>query len=222
MMRLRRTMYSTTLGKVRQEGLLDGRVKFHHTTKTENVPSIHEKGLLTNRSLDKDNWTNKISGIKTDKGIIYLAKDRRTNVKMKKSMEKRGFGPASILDLSIPFEDYSKLEKSPNPNLLGCKSYEEWKRKFAKEKGLDPKNNPKDRKRLITAWKNIVEGTETIGEDISPNYIRSSEIYKKNSAKEIAKYIKDNPKRFIKGLGKFTVGLVKYPFEYKKDAKYYE
>lgn len=82
------------------------------------------------------------------------------------------------------------------------------------------KGNPKLKSEMFYAIKS---------EDIDPKYIKESKKYNKYKLRDFGKYVKNNPKRFIKGVGKASlggglislggIGLVKFGKKVIKDNK---
>lgn len=208
----------TTLDRVRQEGLLDGRVKFTHATKTENVPSIHKQGLLGSKAHDKDTWTKAVKSAETDKDIVYLSKHKETTDSIKHHMEKAGRGPISVLNISVPYKNYKKdLKQVENPAAYGTNNFEDWVEELKKRKGIKVETED-DLRRSRKGYRHLIENVETIEDRLDSKYIKGSDSYKRHSVKELGSYIKNNPKRFMKGIGQIAKGVVKYPFEkIKKD-----
>lgn len=55
-------------------------------------------------------------------------------------------------------------------------------------------------------FKFLKDDTYTIKGDIDPKYIKESKKYNKYKLRDFGKYVKNNPKRFIKGVGKASLG----------------
>lgn len=211
MYKIKRFSIFTTLGRVKQEGLLDGRVKFHHSTAENNVKSIMENGLQSKYADDPSNITNiMLDDLDKSKksGKVYLAKNKEI---ADAAGSRRGLllnVRSKDLDVDIPYEDFKKMKKVENPELKGAKNWKEFhKMKLDRYGEFDPQR-AKDSYDILGK-----KGTEVIQGDIPSKYIKGGKGYQKNTVKDTIKYIKKNPGRFAKGLGLSALGLAKYPFE---------
>lgn len=109
---------------------------------------------------------------------------------------------SKILEVEIPHEEYKKMKiANGNPELGGAKTYDE----FLKNQydGVDNKYNR-------SLWKDLGgdknSNTRMIEGDIDSKFIKGGRGYKKLSVKELANYIKNNPKKFLRGSGKLIIG----------------
>ena len=117
--------------------------------------------------------------------------------------------------MSIPYDEYKKMKKAKaNPEMAGAKSANEYadliregKTPNSNDKMIAERYPGKVNQYAKKKWDNLsgaegTSGTRIFEQDISPERIKGSKHYKRNSAKEISGYIKRNPKRFLKGVGK--------------------
>ena len=147
---------------------------------------------------------------KTVQGKIYLDGIDIWNLSVRKRKEM-GFAHipsdrhryAMISSESLCDNYY--LSYYDNPEFRGTKDFEEFYKKasFRKDK--------KERRRLKKYYDEFsgakgTKGTAIFEGDIDSKYIKGSKNYERNSLKQISKYIKNNPKRFMKGVGKTALG----------------
>lgn len=103
------------------------------------------------------------------------------------------------LNVNIPIDEYEKLNKVRNPELEGAKNLKEF---ISKKKKKVASSAPELAAQYFTLGKN----TATIDGDIASKFIKGGEGYKKNSAKQILKYVKANPGKAAKGAGIGALG----------------
>ena len=206
------------LDDVYKKGELSGRIKLYHGTKKEAAEKIKEEGLKTIHALDKDNITSIVGDEAKEKQLVYLAKKRRIAAGHALPHMMAGDKPG-LIRVSIPYEEYKKMEKVANPEFGGAKNWQEYA-KMIKE-GTAP--NSLDNLHAVEPdsaiskfakkkWDSLsgTEGTSgsvNFKQDIGPEKIKGSKKFEKLSAKELKNYIKNSPKRFLKGVGKTTVGV---------------
>lgn len=208
------------LDNVHKSGEISGRVHLYHGTSKIAGKKIKEEGLKKSHALDEGTIT-RTAGI-TPRELVYTAKKRRVGLSHSVAAIMNNDTP-ELIRMSIPYDEYKKMKKSTdNPEMAGAKSAKEYA-KLIKE-GKTP--NPNDE--MVTRasesmgkkagekyidhyarkkWDNLsgaegTSGTRIFEQDINPERIKGSKHYKRNSAKEISGYIKRNPKRFLKGVGK--------------------
>ena len=231
------------LDNVHKSGEISGRVHLYHGTSKTAGKKIKEEGLKKSHALDKNTITRN-AGI-TPEELVYTAKKRR--VGLSHSMAAIGnCDKPELIRMSIPYDEYKKMKRSTNnPEMAGAKSAEEYAKLIKEGKTPNPNDEliklrseymeEKAGKRYIDSyakkkWDNLsgaegTSGTRIFEQDISPERIKGSKHYKRNSAKEISGYIKRNPKRFLKGVGKgaaataLVVGGAKLTTAKKKKKK---
>lgn len=197
------------LDSVHRSGELSGKVHMYHGTSKKNKQSILEKGLKGSKALDPDNLTNRYLfdvGKEDGRHLIYVGKKRSPAIKMALQHLIRNKERGTVLNVNIPYEDLKNMKRVyDNPEFRGTKDFEEFYKKasFRKDK--------KERRRLKKYYDEFsgakgTKGTAIFEGDIDSKYIKGSKNYERNSLKQISKYIKNNPKRFMKGVGKTALG----------------
>jgi len=211
----------TIANKQRKEGYLDGIVRRYHNTGNENVDSIKQNGILSNKALDVDNLTSKATNLSdTEKaGKTYLAKSREgaRSAGAKRNQVRRAnlfYAPSetdSLIDsfktdktlkVNIPLQDYKKMNKVSNPELKGAKNAKQFN--AAQKERLGALNDPLKNRAV---YKKLGKGTDTIQGDIASKYIKGGKGYTKQSLKGVLEHIKANPKMFAKGVAGTGLGL---------------
>ena len=151
--------------------------------------------------------------------LVYTSKKKTPAEIMSIINQRKGRGKAAILKLSIPYDEYKdkfkKMRVYDNPefNLRGFKTEDDLVREQLKRsRSNDVISRFLEKKKAKDYWNNFsgakgTTGTRIFEGDIESKYIKGGEGYKKNSLKEIIKYAKKNPKRFLKGSGKALAGL---------------
>lgn len=202
------------LDNVHQSGEVSGRVRLYHGTTKKNKKKILEEGLKGEKALTSDAITNqRISdvGKKFGKKIVYTGKKRAPAIDMMVSHAMNSETP-SMVRMSIPYKEYRNMKSRrvyENPEFTIAHN--------AKTKGEfaeNMKNNifhPMTEKEANKYYDKFsgakgTSGTRIFEGDIESKYIKGGKGYQKNSIKEVGKYIKKNPKRFAKGLGKASLG----------------
>lgn len=205
----------------RREGQLDGIVRRYHNTKAENVAGIKEHGIKASRALDQDAIT-RVTGLSEDqmKGKTYMAKKRMgarsvgarrqqiqdmTNPFILPNASQslaKSFKHQKTLKVNIPLNEYRKLDFVDNPELRGAKSY----RDAVKKSLTGTREIPADPLSAMSMYKTLGKETDTVAGDISSRFIKGGKGYQKQTLKGIGKHIKNNPKDFVKGLGKAGLG----------------
>lgn len=193
---------------------ISGRVRLYHGTTAKNEKKILEEGLKGKKALESSAITNqklgevgKIFG----KEIVYTGKKRAPAIDMMRSHAMNAEKP-SMIRMSIPHEEYQKMKSRrvyENPEFT-LVHRSKTKEEFAEQM----KNNifhPMNKKQADKYYDKFsgakgTSGTRIFEGDIESKYIKGGKGYKKNSLKEVGKYIKKNPKRFAKGLGKAALG----------------
>lgn len=188
-----------------KSGELSGRVKLYHGTNAKAKESILREGLKGKYALDPNNLTNTVIdniGVKDGRKLVYTSRVKDPAEIMANINEQKGRGKASIVEMSIPYDEYKKMKRIyDNPEFKGTTNYKDWLKKIKRDP--DP---------YLEAYYNNfsgakgTKGTRIFEQDIKTTRIKGSKDYVKNSAKEIYKYAKRNPKRFGKALGKASLG----------------
>ena len=217
------------IGSTAANGYITGRHRLYHTTDADNVKKIKEEGLKAYGKHDREAYVanNTLSqgrnlGFidKEPDKAVYLTKNKQDaslhGVKRKAVQSAMGKQPKKQerMKVSIPHEQYKKMNFVDNPELLGAKSKKEFVNKrremenivdevMAKATGHDysPQRKPLSDFVAGRAYKNTVKNSRVVPHDISSKYIKGGKGYEKLSLKEIKEYMKKNPKRVAKGLG---------------------
>lgn len=194
------------ISKSNNKGDLTGRHKFYHSTEKKNVKSILKSGLKGSKALEDGNFTNSfLHGAGKDDGreLVYLAKNKKSAKNVSDARIEAGRGKSKTLKVEIPHEDYKKMKiANGNPELEGAKTYKEF---------LNNSSYRKDNRYNRSLWKDLGgdknSNTRMIEGNIDSKYIVDGKGYKKLSTKELKNYIKKNPKKFLRGAGKLSLGV---------------
>lgn len=192
---------------------LTGKVTRWHATNEDLLDKIKQEGLRANAA-NGDTFTKEVLQHINPEELdnkIYLGKSRTASEGVANVREMRGKGRQGMLELDIDYDDYKKMKKVSNPELLGAKSEEEYLNKLVDN--LNKKNGTNltraDLKPYEEAYRQnyraVGEGTDVIGESISSKYIKGGKGYEKRGIKRVGKYIKNNPGRFGKEAAKIAV-----------------
>lgn len=163
-----------------------------------------ESSAITNQKIND-------VGKKFGKEMVYTGKKRAPAIDMMISHAMNSEKP-SMVRMSIPYEEYKKMKSRrvyENPEFtIAHKS--KTKEEFA-ERMKNNLFNPMSKRQANKYYDKFsgakgTSGTRIFEGDIESKYIKGGKGYKKNSLKEVGKYIKKNPKRFAKGLGKAALG----------------
>lgn len=198
-----------------KNGELSGRVKLYYSVNKKHIPDILRNGLDGKYSRENpDSLTNKVTDGKVSgdkRNIIYLAKDKeladRTGINRERI--SNGIKKSKTLKVEVLYEELKSKRTYGNPEFNNAKTFNEYI-KF--KTGTDNiKNIPKEKlKELKDNWRDLGgdNNSRTIMLDgkLGPENFKNSNKFRKNSIKEIAKYIKSNPGRFTKGIGKVGIG----------------
>lgn len=217
-------LYGSTaiINKARRSGEIDGVVRRYHNTRAENVKGIKEKGILSEKALDKDNLTSRTTGLTSveKKGKTYLAKDRggaRAVGTRRQQLDNglsafytpdpqqaylQSFKNHKTMKVNIPLDEYKKLNTVANPELRGAKTLKEV---LQKNKAGEI---PGSQFEAIMTHLKLNKGTDTVLGDIPSKFIKGGKGYQKRTLKDIGRHIKNNPKIFAKGLGKAGLGTL--------------
>ena len=190
-------------------GEITGRLKRYHSTAAKD--KILEEGLDGAKTLDPQSFTNRATGgaaTKAGKPLVYVAIDKngadgvgytrdRTNLYRTKS---------KTVQLNIPYDDVKNRRILENPEIVEHGG----KEKFIKDLqgGFFPKTKEQAEEIVKALDATDAGGTRIYEGKISPKYIKESPKYEANSLKEWARYVKNNPKRFAKGVGKKALPIV--------------
>ena len=98
-----------------------------------------------------------------------------------------------------------------NPEVLGAKSSKDYVNKMYSmlSGGINPffYLSPKDKKKFKQGYKTLAKDTYTFEGDLPAKYLKKSDAYSKLTANEVKDFIKNNPKRFAKGVGGGALAL---------------
>ena len=207
-------------------GRLTGKVVRYHNTENKNVQGILENGILSKYATDPDNITNKVLKhvpMEEKEGLVYTAKKKSVadSVGLQRERLKSpwaGLFPPSpgdlkkwkdaskTLKLEFDYDQIKNLKKEPNPELLGANSFVEFKKRFYETHPKIEKSLLMDIN-LLNGYKSLGKDTHVFRGDIKPENIVGGKGYKKRTAKQTLKYIKNNPGRFGKEAAKVGVGV---------------
>lgn len=199
------------LSKVKT-GRLTGKVTRYHDTEKKNVEKILNEGLKAKYAEDPNNLTNQVLkdvDMSKKKGLVYTAKKKSTARSVGQSRQARKnpdpfkllFKPDhKVLKLEFDYDDLKNSERIANPELRGAKNAKEFFKHvgYGKYEDLDPFS----RRQVDKAYDQLNNGTHIFRGDIDPSHIVGGKGYKKRTLKQVAKYIKNNPKRFGKEAAK--------------------
>lgn len=211
------------------KGNLTGRELVYHNTDKDNLDSIKDKGILKTKSYDKNNITHKgLKGsVKTKDmgGLTYVGRNPIPALGVglssavfhsKDSQNKyynhlfKAINNRTTIEAKIPSW---KMETTTNPELMGTNNGNEYSDiildRYKKRTGKDPSALKRIESRISAEimHKNLgPKNTHTLKESIKPFYIKDSPKYKRADKEEILDYIRNNPKRFIRGVGASSVG----------------
>lgn len=199
---------------------MTGKEVRYHSTPKENVESILREGLKAEKANDPNTYTRTILPHLADNAElnnkIYLAKNKRTAKVVSRSRNKVWADGSKILKIELDYDKDIKGKKNiENPELLGAKNWKEYHQR--RPKTLMEKIYPEMAEiQSKQAYKLLgKEGTEIFDHDINPSKIVGGKGYKRRSLKDVRNYIKNNPKRFLKGAvpvvagaGLLTAGVI--------------
>lgn len=207
-------------------GRLTGKVVRYHNTENKNVQSILENGILSKYATDPDNITNKVLKhvpMGKKEGLVYTSKKKSVanSVGLQRERLKdpwAGLFPptpkdlkkwkdaSKTLKLEFDYDQIKNLKKEANPELLGANSFEEFRKKFYETHPNIKKSQLMDLS-LRDGYKSLGKDTHVFRGNIKPENIVGGKGYKKRTAKQILKYIENNPGRFGKEAAKVGVGV---------------
>lgn len=105
--------------------------RFHNTP--ERVANqVLDQGILGKYASDSANLTNAVLGDRAKKqdldGLVYLAKDKSLakNVGANRFINKIDSSKGKTLKIKIPYDEYLKMKKVTNPELMGAKNSAEY------------------------------------------------------------------------------------------------
>lgn len=213
-------------------GNITGRETLYHNTRKENVDSIKKNGLKGSMAIDKDKafTPDLLNHIDKDElnNKVYFGRKKSVADGVGSTAQihdmKNGKGAHSRETLKAKVPTW-KMKEVDNPELLGSKNGREWAEKFVENKrnklkkdGLSseeidlvmPKSN-KDNPSLImqgnVAHKQLGrKGTAVIEGDVAGKYFKGHKGYQRATLKEVGEFIKNNPKRFAKGVAQAGAG----------------
>lgn len=228
-----------------KSGRLTGKVTRYHDAPIEVIDKIKEEGLKGKYASDPNNLTNTIVNdvdMSKKENLIYTAKDKATaksvgasraavqgKIKSPKDLIREGLGISKhhkVLKLEFDYDDIKNMERIKNPELRGANNAKEFYENL-KKIGKIPSNFPNWKKvdpvtKMIfkQQYKSLDDGTHIFKGNISSDHIVGGKGYKKRTAKQVINYIKNNPKRFGKELGKVTAGALLTGYGLKKGYDY--
>lgn len=175
--------------------------RFHNAPKRV-VDQILDQGILSKYATDPNNLTNRVLGDRLKKqdikDLVYLAKNRSLANGSGATRYKIGIDSdkGKTLKVKIPYDEYLKLKRVENPELLGSKNSAEFMDRLPQHvKKHYSKSTIKD------LYNTLSKGSDTIKGDISPEFIKGSKHFKKNMVRNnFLNYVKKHPGRFSKGI----------------------
>lgn len=196
---------------------------FYHNT--DSPESVMREGIKSKFAEDPNNITNTVLkdvDMSKKKGKVYLGNKKSVSDSVGMCRE----GNSETLKVEIPYEELKNMKIVDNPELRGAKNSKEFLRKLhktvvknGKDKGLDHDLRHSDnkfkkklgnylyRKKGDSMYDMLgPKGTTVIEGDIDSRFIKGSEKFQKYGKKDFVRYVKSNPKRFMKGVGKTAVG----------------
>ena len=230
---------------------MTGKVVRYHDAPIEVIDKIKEEGLKAKYAEDPNNITNAfLNDVPMDekKDLVYTSKKKKTAFKVGSNraniqgkfdddpigMFKEQLSGKSkhhkVLKLEFDYDDVKNNPRIKNPELRGAKNVKEF---YKKQKAIPNLLNvflPEEYDDLNIIQKGIFkdqykelgEGTHIFKGDVDPSHIVGGKGYKKRTLKQIAKYIKNNPKRFGKEAAKVASGVALLGYGAKKATDYYK
>ena len=186
-------------------GDITGRATLFHGTKSEDkARSIREKGLLRTTPESINEFNRAV--LQSRSGDVYrnsLGKSYMT----KDPIEALFYGnlrPKNVVKLNVPLWKYKQVV---NPEIAdGYKAFsDDADRKL--RNAIIPQEPNLQTDLIKTKMYNKLRDSAVVEGDVSPEHIKGSDKYVKNSIKEIKEYIKARPWQFAKGVGKAGLGL---------------
>lgn len=217
------------VNKTYRDGLIDGRVKLYHNTTKENTKSILAEGLKGRHGTDENSFTKTImksqgrDNMSDFDNKVYLARKKsvangvgmkRSQIRMAKESPAHAMflSPSDLsrlnkrdndlLKASVPFEEFKRMKRVENPEVMGAKTKKEFVEKMKqhyKSKGMDL--TKMQELELGSGFKALGKDTVTLSGDFGAKNFVGGAGYKKNSAKEILDYAAKNKARALKGVG---------------------
>lgn len=235
--------------KKTKSGRLTGKVTRYHDAPTEVIDKIKKEGLKAKYAEDPNNLTNQVlKDVSMDKkkGLVYTAKKKkfayqvgtqRANLSGKVKLYKLSdlikevLGKSKhhkVLKLEFDYDDIKNQPKIKNPELRGTTNAKDFYNKMRNnmdelQKVMAPeyeKLDPITKKTLKNSYNSLDSGTHIFKGDIDSSHIVGGKGYKKRTLKQVAKYIKNNPKRFGKEAVKVATGAALLGYGVKKAADY--
>lgn len=198
-------------------GRLTGKVTRYHDTEKKNIENILSEGLKAKYAEDPNNITNQVLkdvDMSKKKGLVYTAKKKKSTAKSvgqaRQARKSKNsdlynllFKPDhKVLKLEFDYDDLKNSERIANPELRGAKNSKDFFNRASRGRGKYEKLDPLSRKIVDKTYDQLNEGTHIFRGDIDPSHIVGGKGYKKRTIKQVAKYIKNNPKRFGKEAAK--------------------
>ena len=103
-----------------------------HNTPTRVADQVLDQGILGKYASDSNNLTNTILGDRAKKqgtdNLVYLSKNKLGADTVGRNRFTKGIDSSrgKTLKVKIPYDEYLKLKKVSNPELLGAKNFEEY------------------------------------------------------------------------------------------------
>jgi hypothetical protein len=226
---------SSITKKIYDRGHLTGRETLYHNTNKKNIKGILDTGLDANRALDPNNLTHQgIKGITDDvlKNKVYFARNKTTAnsvgqaaalydllaegkdytfdpIQQVVDMAKRSKETRQTLKAKVPTWTMKELD---NPELGGTKDWREFLNVLNKRNesniNWDFASDAQKEQVAKQQFKMLGrKGTATLEGNVGPEYFKNSDKFKRLTIDEFKKYIKANPRRFLKGTAGAVGGL---------------
>lgn len=204
------------VGHQYHRGNLTGRETLYHGTSGDRAGSIRESGLkYGNPGVSKVGVGDHLHNL--NKGRVFMSSNRIHAGAYSAQQDAINKG---IIKDRMSFAHWAKNPDSAKEGLRKAFSKDvvvgnipTWKEGLRKginpelKAGLKSKIYVMDGMNKKDFFKMYQGDTHTFNKGVPPEYLKGSTAYKPNSASEILDFIKHNPKRFAKGLGKSMVGL---------------
>jgi len=114
----------------------------YHNTPGHVADQVLDQGILGKYATDPNNLTNRVLGDKAKKqgldGLVYLAKKKTTADQVGLNRVNHGIelSKGRTLKVKIPYDEYLKLQRVANPELMGAKTADEYIRRLTTDPSI--------------------------------------------------------------------------------------